>query len=53
MQSSAELLGDLMLRLTNKEPMPIPDPLKGEDNKEDSPLASVPVAQLPNPNPYP
>eukprot|EP00964_Phaeocystis_antarctica_P122489 scaffold86160_cov36-Phaeocystis_antarctica.AAC.1 len=39
-QSSAELLGDLMLRLTNKEPMPIPDPLKGEDNKEDSPLAS-------------
>ena len=53
-----------MLRLTNKEPMPIPDPLKGEDNKEDSPLASVPVAQLtltltltptptPTPNPTP
>ena len=44
-QSSAELLGDLMLRLTNKEPMPIPDPLKGEDNAEDSPLATVPVVQ--------
>jgi HEAT repeat protein len=44
-QSSAELLGDLMLRLTNKEPMPLPDPAKGEDNAPDSPLVAVPVAQ--------
>ena len=44
-QSSAELLGDLMLRLTNKEPMPLPDPAKGEDNAEGSPLATIPVGQ--------
>ena len=34
-----------MLRLTNKEPMPLPDPAKGEDNADDSPLATIAVAQ--------
>ena len=34
-----------MLRLTNKEPMPLPDPAKGEDNAEGSPLATIPVGQ--------
>ena len=43
-QSSAELLGELMLRLTDSQPMAILE--KGEENAPDSPLASIaPAAQ--------
>ena len=43
-QSSAELLGELMLRLTDSQPMAILE--KGEANAPDSPLASIaPAAQ--------
>ena len=43
-QSSAELLGELMLRLTDSQPMAILE--QGEANAPDSPLASIaPAAQ--------
>ncbi|KAL1515351.1 hypothetical protein AB1Y20_001981 [Prymnesium parvum] len=38
-QSSAALLGDLLMRLTNNEPIPVLE--EGEENAKDSPLAVI------------